>query len=88
MIVVLSSQIFDSLSYSKAGSVLRMLSYYVGEENFLKGVSIYLKKNLFSNTVTADLWGGIAEATGKDIPKLMENWVMKVWEACITVLTS
>jgi len=71
-------QIFDSLSYSKAGSVLRMLANYVGEDIFLKGVSIYLKKHLYGNSVTNDLWSGIAEASGIDVPKMMNNWVMKV----------
>ena len=44
--------------------VLRMLSIYVGVDKFLKGVSIYLKKHLFSNSVTKDLWQGIQEASG------------------------
>lgn len=43
--------------------VLRMLSVYVGEEKFLKGVSIYLKKHLYANSVAEDLWAGIQEAT-------------------------
>ena len=41
-----------------------MLENYVGEESFLKGVSIYLKKNMYKNTVTKDLWEGIRAATG------------------------
>ena len=41
-----------------------MLSSYVGEERFLKGVSIYLKKHMYANSVTKDLWEGIQEATG------------------------
>ena len=41
-----------------------MLSGYVGEEKFLKGVSIYLKKHLYANSVSSDLWNGIGEATG------------------------
>ena len=45
--------------------VLRMLSKYVGEEKFLKGVSIYLKNHLYGNSVTNDLWKGIGEATGQ-----------------------
>lgn len=45
--------------------VLRMLSDYVGEDRFLKGVSIYLKKRLYGNSVTKDLWDGIGEATSK-----------------------
>jgi len=72
------NQIFDALSYSKAASVLRMLSNYVGEEKFLKGVSIYLKKKLFANGVTHDLWEGISEATGLKINDLMENWITKI----------
>lgn len=46
-------------------SALRMLADYVGEEKFLKGVSIYLKNHLYGNTVTNDLWEGIGEATGE-----------------------
>jgi aminopeptidase 2 len=71
-----------------------MLSEYVGEEKFLKGVSIYLKKHLYGSSVTKDLWTGIAEATGKDfsfcltspvnegvgldISAVMNNWILKV----------
>jgi aminopeptidase 2 len=46
-------------------AVLRMLSRYTTVEKFLKGVSIYLKKHLYANSVTKDLWEGIAEASGK-----------------------
>jgi aminopeptidase 2 len=44
-----------------------MLSKFVGEEKFLKGVSLYLKKHLYSNTVSRDLWEGIGEATGTHV---------------------
>ena len=58
--------------------VLRMLSNYVGEDRFLKGVSLYLKKKLFANSKTHDLWEGIGTATGLNITELMENWITKV----------
>ncbi|TFY80729.1 hypothetical protein EWM64_g3287 [Hericium alpestre] len=80
------NQIFDSLSYAKAGSVLRMLSKYVGEDKFLKGVSIYLKKHLYANSVSRDLWDGVSEATGLDIPKLMDFWITKMGYPVITVM--
>jgi hypothetical protein len=48
--------------------VLRMLSKYVGEDKFLKGISLYLKKHVYSNTVSRDLWEGIGAATGMDLP--------------------
>ncbi|KAF9463935.1 leucyl aminopeptidase [Collybia nuda] len=79
------NQIFDDLSYSKAASVLRMLSNYVGEELFLKGVSLYLKKNLYANTVTNDLWEGITLATGVDIVQLMDSWISKIGFPVLTV---
>ncbi|KAL5490410.1 APE2 [Sanghuangporus weigelae] len=79
------NQIFDALSYSKAGSVLRMLSAFVNEETFLKGVSIYLKKHLFANSVSKDLWEGIGEAAGKDIVGMMDNWVSKMGFPLLTV---
>ncbi|KAI9056855.1 leucyl aminopeptidase [Trametes sanguinea] len=79
------NQIFDHLSYAKAGSVLRMLASYVGEERFLKGVSIYLKKHMYKNSVTKDLWEGIQAATDLDIPKMMDNWVKKMGYPVITV---
>lgn len=62
-----------------------MLCDYVGQEKFLKGVSIYLKKHLFANSVTHDLWDGISSSTGLEIPKLMENWITKVGFPVLTV---
>ncbi|KAI0661118.1 hypothetical protein C8Q70DRAFT_695550 [Cubamyces menziesii] len=78
-------QIFDDLSYCKAASVLRMLADYVGEDKFLKGVSMYLNKHKFKNTVTKDLWDGIQAATHLNIPKMMDNWVKKMGYPVITV---
>ena len=62
-----------------------MLSNYVGEEKFLKGVSLYLKKKLYANSVTHDLWEGISTATGLDITELMENWITKIGFPVLTV---
>ena len=42
-----------------------MLSAFVGEETFLRGVSIYLKRHLYGNSVSRDLWDGISEAAGE-----------------------
>ncbi|KAJ7328900.1 hypothetical protein DFH08DRAFT_709403 [Mycena albidolilacea] len=48
-------QISNGLSYSKAASVLRMLSECIGKKQFLEGITLYLKKHLYENTVTCDL---------------------------------
>ncbi|KAF8682603.1 ERAP1-like C-terminal domain [Rhizoctonia solani] len=79
------NQIFDALSYSKAASMLRMLARYVGEDTFLKGVSIYLKKRLYGNSDPKDLWDGITEAAGVDVGKVMKNWVFEIGFPFLTV---
>lgn len=62
----------------QGASVLRMLSSMVGQDVFIKGVSIYLKAHLFGNAKTADLWAGISEASGQDVAGIMANWTQKV----------
>lgn len=57
-----------------------MLAAYVGEDVFLRGVSIYLKKHLFANSVSSDLWDGIGEAAGRDVTTMMNTWVSKVYD--------
>ncbi|CAD6910574.1 unnamed protein product [Tilletia controversa] len=79
------NQVFDAISYSKGASVLNMLSHMIGEDVFLKGVSIYLKNHLYGNAVTADLWKGISESSGLDVGKIMGPWVLKQGFPVITV---
>ncbi|KAE8270416.1 hypothetical protein A4X09_0g1910 [Tilletia walkeri] len=79
------NQIFDAISYAKGASVLNMLSNLVGQETFLKGVSIYLKTHVWGNAVTEDLWKGISEASGIDIGKVMGAWIYKQGFPVITV---
>lgn len=79
------NQVFDAISYSKGASVLRMLSQMLGEDVFLKGVSLYLKKHLYGNTVTRDLWDGISEASGQDVNAIMKDWVLKQGFPVLTV---
>ncbi|GAA5821754.1 hypothetical protein JCM11491_005117, partial [Sporobolomyces phaffii] len=79
------NQIFDAVSYSKGGSVLKMLSNFIGQDKFLKGVSTYLKRHLYGNATTADLFKGISDVYGKDIAPMMENWTTKIGFPLITV---
>ncbi|KAJ7242384.1 ERAP1-like C-terminal domain-containing protein [Mycena haematopus] len=65
--------------------ILRMLSEYIGEDRFLKGVSMYLKAHLYGNSVTRDLWNGISASSGQDVARLMDNWITKIGFPLITV---
>jgi aminopeptidase 2 len=79
------NQIFDAISYSKGSCVLRMISKYLGEETFMEGIRRYLKKHAFGNTQTGDLWAALADASGKDIEKVMDIWTKNVGYPVVTV---
>ena len=55
-----------------------MLLLYVGEDVFLRGVSVYLKRHLYANSVSRDLWDAIGEAAGIDVTEMMQTWMRKV----------
>ncbi|SCV99492.1 LAFE_0A04346g1_1 [Lachancea fermentati] len=72
------NQIFDAISYAKGSSLLRMISKWLGEDVFIKGVSQYLNKFRYGNAKTEDLWKALSDASGKDVPKVMDIWTKKV----------
>ncbi|MEK6908976.1 MAG: M1 family metallopeptidase [Nanoarchaeota archaeon] len=69
-------EIFDEISYQKGGSVLRMLENYIGEENFRKGVSNYLKKYSYDNATASDLWDSLDKVSKeKKVKEIMKSWI-------------
>lgn len=72
------SQIFDAISYSKGASVIRMLSAYLTEDVFLAGIRRYLKKHMFQNASTGDLWAALTEESGQDVSQFMTLWTKQV----------
>lgn len=72
------NQIFDAISYSKGSSLLKMISRWLGEDVFIKGVSNYLKKHKWGNTQTSDLWESLSEISGKDVVKVMDIWTKNI----------
>lgn len=72
------NQIFDAISYSKGSCVLRMVSKWLGEDVFMKGIRQYLKKHAYQNTKTGDLWAALSAASGKDVEKVMDIWTKRV----------
>ncbi|MBI2084635.1 MAG: M1 family metallopeptidase [Candidatus Aenigmarchaeota archaeon] len=68
-------EIFDAISYSKGGSILRMLDNYLGEEAFRKGIGIYLSKYKYGNATSEDLWKSLSKTSGKPVDKIMSSWI-------------
>ncbi|MCC6138708.1 MAG: aminopeptidase N, partial [Bdellovibrionaceae bacterium] len=65
---------FDGITYGKGASVLKQLMFYLGEDNFKKGLQDYFAKHAFSNTTLEDFIGALAQASNKDL----KDW-KKVW---------
>ncbi|XP_057700939.1 aminopeptidase N-like isoform X2 [Corythoichthys intestinalis] len=89
------SEIFNTISYSKGAVVLRMLSGFLGEPVFAKGLSSYLNTFAFSSTVYRDLWDHLQKAVedtpGLRIPRtvheIMHRWTLQMGFPVVTINT-
>ena len=44
-----------------------MLHSFLGDEDFKKGMSLYLNQHAYNNTQTEDLWATLGESSGKPV---------------------
>ena len=72
-----ANAMFDSLTYEKGASILRMLEQYLGEDTFRLGVSNYLKENAYGNTEGDDLWDALEAASGEPVKEIMDTWIFQ-----------
>ncbi|XP_069697519.1 puromycin-sensitive aminopeptidase isoform X2 [Periplaneta americana] len=71
-------EIFDDISYNKGASVIRMLHKYIGDEDFRKGMNLYLTRHQYRNTFTEDLWSALEEASNKPVGAVMSTWTKQM----------
>jgi len=81
---------FDAITYSKGASSLRQLSYYLGEDNFRKGVQQYFKQYAFTNTTLPQFIGSLEKSSKTDLRTWSVAWLrnagldtLKVTPECI-----
>lgn len=82
------SEIFDAISYSKGASVIRMLAAYLGEEDFRRGLQVYLSRHQYGNASTEDLWQALAEESGKPVKNVMDTWTKQSGYPVLSVSAS
>ncbi|XP_067293180.1 aminopeptidase N [Pseudorasbora parva] len=85
---------FDTVSYSKGASVLRMLSDFLTESVFVQGLNTYLTMFAYQNTVGEDLWNHLQTAVDKtgtvlplSVKEIMDRWVLQMGFPVVTVNT-
>lgn len=79
------NEIFDAVSYSKGAAIIRMLAEYLGEDDFRKGLSHYLKKHAYGNAQTEDLWIALERISKKPVVHMMKNWTGKAGYPLLTI---
>jgi aminopeptidase N/puromycin-sensitive aminopeptidase len=71
------NEMFDGISYGKAGAMLLMVENYLGEETFRKGVHQYLSAHLYGNATAEDFWNTLTEVSHRPVDKIMESLVVQ-----------
>ena len=69
------NEMFDGISYGKAGSMLLMVENYLGEQTFRQGVHQYLAAHMYGNATAEDFWSAQTEVSHKPIDKIMNSLV-------------
>ena len=69
-----AEEMFDSLTYEKGASVLRMLEQFLGEKAFRRGIRDYIAAHRYGNAAAADLWDALAKASGQPVPAIAHDW--------------
>jgi aminopeptidase N len=72
-----ASQAFDSITYSKGESVIRMLEAYVGSDTWRDGVRKYIKAHAYGNAVSDDLWQAIDSVSDKPITQIAHDFTLQ-----------
>ena len=79
------NEIFDTISYLKGGSVIRMMANYLGVETFNKGITNYLHANAYGNANQDDLWQFLTEVGLEDgtlvdvtVKEVMDTWTVQM----------
>jgi aminopeptidase N len=77
--------IFDAITYEKGSSVLKQLAHYVGEENYQRGVSTYLREHSYGTTDLKDFIGHQEKSSAIDLDAWSHEWLYKPGFNTLTV---
>ncbi|KAJ7327041.1 hypothetical protein JRQ81_016800 [Phrynocephalus forsythii] len=72
------TSVFDSVSYSKGASILRMLEDWISPEKFKAGCQKYLESHKFKNAKTDHFWKAMEEVSGKPVKEVMDTWTRQM----------
>jgi aminopeptidase N len=68
---------YGAIVYQKAPSLLRALTFVIGEENFRDGVRLFLKEHAYANAEWGDLIGAFERASKQKLQSWADAWVKR-----------
>ncbi|HEX9658469.1 MAG TPA: M1 family metallopeptidase, partial [Bacteroidota bacterium] len=74
---ILHSQAGGARAYQKGSTVLDMMMYAFGEENFRHVIRHYLQRHAFGNVSTNDLYQAFQDAAGLSPDWFFEEWIYR-----------
>jgi aminopeptidase N len=66
---------YGAIVYQKAPSLLRALSFLIGEEKFRDGVRLFLKEHYYANAEWSDLIGSFERTSNRKLKAWADAWV-------------
>jgi aminopeptidase N len=66
---------YGAIVYQKAPSLLRALSFLIGEDNFRDGVRLFLKEHSYANAEWGDLIGAFERTSNRRLKVWADAWV-------------
>ena len=74
---VRNSEAGSARHYPKGASVLHMLQYTMGRDNFRRGIKLYLDRHSFDGVITVDLEKAMLDATGMNMDWFFDQWIYR-----------
>ncbi|KAK3890636.1 hypothetical protein Pcinc_005432 [Petrolisthes cinctipes] len=87
------SQMFDTISYKKGSSIIRMMQNFLTEKTFRKGLKNYLNTLKYKSATQEDLWKHLTDAAREDgvmgvemsVKEVMDTWTLQMGYPVISV---
>ncbi|XP_052261394.1 aminopeptidase N-like isoform X2 [Dreissena polymorpha] len=72
------NEIFDRISYAKGASIIRMMRFFLGDDNFQKGLTNYLRSLEYGAAFHDDLWYALGNRSDFNVKEVMDTWTLQM----------
>ena len=66
---------YGAIVYSKAPGVIKQLAFVLGEDNFRKGLQLYLRQHPYGNAQWSDLTHAFETVSGQSLTQWADMWI-------------